>query len=111
VSTKVFAGLDTSTDFREATYSFDGFGRLKTKHTPEQDAQSTSTYTYYPDNALETSTDGRGATRHMHYNSRGLTDEISWSVSRDSVIQDSHHSLSGPRCERLLIFPEYERHR
>jgi len=86
-STKVYAGTTSATEFRETTFSFDGHGRLESRHEPQQNPNSATEYEYFADDKPETITDARGAAKHYAYNSRGLIDEISWTVPPNSSIQ------------------------
>ena len=90
VSVKKYAGNSSSSTFQETTMSYDGFGRLKTRHRPEQiDTNNNPTYTtynYYADGNISSVVDARGAAANYSYNSRGLTDSISYSVPNGSTI-------------------------
>jgi RHS repeat-associated protein len=59
------------------TFSYDGFGRLATRTTPEQGA---TTYTYFLDDRVQTVTDARGATTTFGYNNRRLVTGITYGV-------------------------------
>ncbi len=59
------------------TFSYDGYGRVKERITPEQ---GTSTYTYFADDDVQTVTDARGATTTFGYNNRGLVNSITYGV-------------------------------
>ncbi|HET8669063.1 MAG TPA: RHS repeat-associated core domain-containing protein, partial [Candidatus Saccharimonadales bacterium] len=59
------------------TLSYDGYGRMKERITPEQ---GTSTYTYFADDDIQTITDARGATTTFGYNNRGLVNSITYGV-------------------------------
>ena len=86
VRSRIYAGLDTSTDFRETLLTYDGFGRIATEHKPEQDANTNTSYSYFLDDKPQTVTDARGAVKHYTYNNLGLIDEISWTVPNNSGI-------------------------
>ena len=65
--------------------SYDGYGRLQTKHVPEQRDQSNNptytSWTYRPDDTIESVTDGRGASATYVYNNyRHLVNEIHYSA-------------------------------
>jgi YD repeat-containing protein len=85
------AGIETSSDFRETTATFDGFGRLKTQHLPQQDTNKFTNYTYTNDGRPLTVTDGRGATKHFVYNNlainKGSLHQIYWTVPQNSNIE------------------------
>lgn len=57
------------------TFVYDGYGRLKSRTTPEQ---GTSTYSYFADDAVQTITDARGATTTFAYNNRRLPTSITF---------------------------------
>ncbi|HKY45819.1 MAG TPA: hypothetical protein VJM50_22195, partial [Pyrinomonadaceae bacterium] len=59
------------------TLSYDGYGRIKERITPEQ---GTTTYTYFADDEIQTITDARGATATFGYNNRGLVNSITYGV-------------------------------
>ena len=58
-------------------FTYDGYGRLQTRTTPEQGATN---YTYYPNGMKKTVTDARGATTTFLYNKRDLVTSISYGV-------------------------------
>ena len=57
--------------------SYDGYGRLYQKTTPEQ---GTTTYSYFADDTVQTVTDARGATTTFAYNNRHLVTGITYGV-------------------------------
>jgi YD repeat-containing protein len=80
-------GTDTSTTYQDTTATFDGYGRLKTKHVPEQqvdtnDAASTdhTTWDYNTDDTIQKVTDARGASVTYSYNSRHLVTGITYNA-------------------------------
>ncbi|MBX3297465.1 MAG: discoidin domain-containing protein [Acidobacteria bacterium] len=72
-----YAGDTSSTTFQDTTATFDGHGRLRAQHVPQQDANTYTAFEYYPDDRLHTKTDARGAISTMTYDDRGLLTEIS----------------------------------
>lgn len=76
--TREYAGIETSNEFQETIYGYDGHGRLQAKHTPEQDANKFTTYTYFADDNPQTITDARGAAKQYQYNNLGLIQQISY---------------------------------
>ena len=64
---------------QETTYTYDGYGRLSSRHLPEQASGTSTTYTYRPDDALWTETDSRGAITTYTYNGRHLTTGTTYS--------------------------------
>jgi YD repeat-containing protein len=85
---RVYAGAETSADYQETINNYDGHGRLKSRHDPQQDANKFTTYSYFADDKPQTITDARGAAKQYQYNSLGLIQEISWSVPTNSNIED-----------------------
>ena len=90
LSTIQYGGADTSAVHQDTTATYDGFGRLATSHNPEQqDANGDpahSSYLYFPDGAVQSVTDARGATTSYTYNNLGLVDDVSWTVPTNSQI-------------------------
>jgi len=57
--------------------SYDGYGRLASKHVPEQDANTATSYSYNNDDTINSVTDARGASATYSYNNnRHLVNEI-----------------------------------
>jgi YD repeat-containing protein len=55
--------------------------RLKTKHSPEQNAGSATTWDYNPDDKVQKMTDARGLVSNFSYNSRHLVIGIAYDPS------------------------------
>jgi YD repeat-containing protein len=98
-STTIFNGADNPTVSRQfegnailniphqtTTTTCDGFGRLKTRHLPQQELNKSTVYNYNVDNSVQNITDARGAKVNYDYNNRGLLTEISYSVPQSSII-------------------------
>ena len=68
--------------------SYDGYGRLQTKHVPEQTAGTATTYSYNNDDTINTVTDARGASATYSYvgNNRHLVTGITIQASGDITI-------------------------
>ena len=60
------------------SFTYDGYGRIATRTTPEQ---GTSSYTHYNNDMVQTVTDARGATTSFLYNARHLITNINYTVS------------------------------
>jgi YD repeat-containing protein len=76
-----FQGSDQSGVYQETAVGYDGYARLQSRHAPDQDAGHSTTYSYNPDDTLNTVTDARGATATYSYNdSRRLVTGISYSA-------------------------------
>ncbi|HEY0004358.1 MAG TPA: S8 family serine peptidase, partial [Pyrinomonadaceae bacterium] len=67
----------TSQQGQVRSFTYDGFGRLKTRTTPEQ---GTTTYSYLPDDLVQTVTDARGATATYNYNARHQVTGITYGI-------------------------------
>jgi len=75
-----YAGTDQSTTYQDTTMSYDVYGRLQSKHAPEQNAGTVTTWTYNTDNTVASVTDARGATASYAYNARHLVTGISFAA-------------------------------
>lgn len=60
--------------------TYDGYGRLKTRHVPEQNAGTATTWDYNPDDTIQKVTDARGASQTLSYNNRHLVTGITYSA-------------------------------
>jgi YD repeat-containing protein len=61
---------------QEATMSYDGHGRLAARRLPQEDGNTT--YTYFANDLLQSSTDARGANGTFIYNDRGLMTDANY---------------------------------
>jgi YD repeat-containing protein len=68
--------------------TYDGHGRLSSRKRPEEGASGT-TYTYYNDDTLQTSTDARGASAQFTYNARHLVNNITYATPNPTDIPAS----------------------
>jgi YD repeat-containing protein len=81
-----FQGDDQSSVFQNTTMDYDGYGRLKTKHLPEQGIDPTNssstdhtTWEYNADDTILKLTDARGASAtYVYNNNRGLVNGINY---------------------------------
>ena len=87
ISIKQFEGVETSQIFQETIQTYDGHGRLKTQHRSEQNTGAVTTYNYSADDSIYSTVDARGASTNYSYNTRGLVEQISYSVPTGSPIQ------------------------
>jgi YD repeat-containing protein len=75
---------------QQTTMSYDGYGRLYTKHVPKQQDQSGNpthtSYSYFDDDTVNTVTDGRGAVATYGYNGRHQVRTVSHVLSGYSTI-------------------------
>ena len=81
-----YAGPSDSGTYQDTTMTYDGYGRLKTKHVPEQDAGTSTTWTYNADDTIQQLTDARGAATNYAYNNRHLLTGISYNIPQGSQI-------------------------
>jgi YD repeat-containing protein len=73
-----YQGNDTSTVYQDTVMTYDGYGRPKTRHIPEQDANTATSYDYNVDETLRKVTDARGATSSFTYNNRHLIKTVTY---------------------------------
>lgn len=81
-----YAGADSSSTFQDTTATYDGYGRLKTNHRPEQNTGTATTYNYFNDDRIQQIVDARGATVNYTYDNRGLTTQVSTTSPNTAVI-------------------------
>jgi len=74
-----YAGAEGGT-FQDTTTSYDGYGRVASKHIPEQNSGTATVYTYNADNTILSVTDARGATATHSYNSRHLLTQVTYNA-------------------------------
>jgi YD repeat-containing protein len=82
-----YAGAEANGSFQDTTFTYDGYARLKTRHRPEQQVDSTNSYStdhttwnYNPDDTVQVVTDARGASQNFSYNGRHLVTAISYAA-------------------------------
>jgi YD repeat-containing protein len=66
--TRQYQGTEDSEGYQETTMAYDGYGRLKTKHIPQQDANTATTFNYNDDDTALSVVDARGASQTFSYN-------------------------------------------
>jgi Tol biopolymer transport system component len=76
-----YAGTDQSSTYQDTTMSYDGYGRLQSKHAPEQNAGTATVYVYNSDDTIQSVTDARGASATYVYNNRHLVTSIAYTPS------------------------------
>lgn len=76
-----YQGTEASSALQETPMAYDGYGRLKTKHIPQQDSGTATTWAYNDDDTLKTMTDARGSVSHFSYNARHLLEGITYDPS------------------------------
>jgi len=85
-----YAGLEGSGTYQDTTMTYDGYGRLRTKHLPEQQVDSNNiastdhtTWDYYADGTVKKITDARGAVSNFTYNGRHLSTGTTYTLLAD----------------------------
>ena len=81
-----YAGSEGSGTYQDTTLTYDGYGRLKTRHLPEQATGANTVWDYDSDGAIQKITDGRGAAAVYAYNNRHLVTGITYTVPSGSQI-------------------------
>jgi len=66
--------------YQNTVMTYDGYGRLYTRHLPEQNSGTATVYTYRADDTTETVTDARGATTTYNYNNRHQVNAINYTA-------------------------------
>jgi YD repeat-containing protein len=85
--TRHYAGTESSNSYQDVTMTYDGFGRMKTRHYPIEDNNATTTWNYNIDNSIQQIIDPRGATQNFVYHSNnGLLNQINYTVPSGSNI-------------------------
>ena len=86
-----FQGSDQSAVYQETAINYDGYGRFQSKHTPGQDAGHSTTYSYNPDDTLQSVTDARGAVTTYSYtgNNRRLVTGVTHALSGSTTLSAS----------------------
>lgn len=69
---------NSSGAYRDTSMIYDGFGRLQSKHVPEQNAGTATVYNYNLDDSLNSVTDSRGASKTYGYNGRHLITGVTY---------------------------------
>jgi hypothetical protein len=54
-----YAGVEGSGTYQDTTFTYDGYGRLQTRHVPEQNAGTATTWSYNTDDTIQSRTDAR----------------------------------------------------
>lgn len=52
LQTRQFEGTTSSSTYQDVTMTYDGFGRMKTRHYPIEDAQTETTWNYNLDDSI-----------------------------------------------------------
>jgi YD repeat-containing protein len=75
---------------QETSMAYDGYGRLQSKHRPEQNPGTTTIYAYNMDDTLSSSTDARGAITSYGYNGRHLVTSVTSALTGLSTMSNAY---------------------
>ena len=75
-----YAGAEGSGTFQDTTMGYDGYGRLGSRHIPEQSTGTATVYAYNDDDTILSITDARGASATHSYNNRHLLTGVAYSA-------------------------------
>ena len=86
-----YAGAEGSGTYQDTTMNYDGYGRLLSKHVPEQDVNTATVWTYNVDDTINTITDARGAVTTYGYSgtNRQLVKQVTQTLSGSPTISTS----------------------
>lgn len=90
-----YSGAETSTVFQDTVVSYDGHGRVKTQHLPQQDADKATNFDYNPDDSLQKKTDARGAT--STYDNRKSVTPVTYKMPVPFFWMDNSSPIRRPR--------------
>ena len=86
-----YASAEGAATYQTTTMGYDGYGRLQSRHVPEQDPNTFTTWTYNADDTVNTITDARGAVTTYSYagTNRHLVKQITSTLSGSPTITTS----------------------
>lgn len=86
--TRQYAGPEGSSTYQDTTMSYDGYGRLSTRHLPEQNTGTATVWTYNADDTVNTITDARGAVTTFGYTGTGrhLVKSITYTLTGSPTV-------------------------
>ncbi len=64
--------------YQTSSMSYDGHGRLQSRHLPDQSAGTATAYTYFDDDMVKSVTDARGVKTSFAYNARHLVTAVTY---------------------------------
>ncbi|MCU1265081.1 MAG: hypothetical protein JWM21_1399 [Acidobacteria bacterium] len=76
----LLADIDSGSACQQTTMSYDGHGRLQSRHAPEQSAGTATTWDYYLDDTVQKITDARSASSTYTYNSRHMVTGVTFNA-------------------------------
>jgi YD repeat-containing protein len=88
-----YSGSATSGTYQDTTMTFDGYGRVQSKHVPEENNGTATTWTYNADDSVNTVTDARGAVTTLGYagTNRGLVKTVTHTLTGSPQINVSYN--------------------
>jgi hypothetical protein len=75
---KQYQGTDQSSVYQDTVMTYDGYGRLSSRRLPQQ--SSSTIYSYYADDLVQSVQDVRGAVARCSYNARHLLTGLNYSA-------------------------------
>ena len=67
---RTYAGTESSSTYQQTNIAYDGYGRVQSKHLPEQNDNTSTQWTYNADDTVNVITDPRGATSTFEYDNK-----------------------------------------
>jgi YD repeat-containing protein len=104
-----YQGTSSSSVYQDSTMTYDGYGRVATKHVPEQQVDGNNsastdhtTLEYNKDDTVKKVIDARGVSQNLLYNDRHMVTAISYSTPESSNIPMTpavaiHYDAAGNR--------------
>ena len=91
--TREYAGAEGSGTYQDTIMTYDGYARLKTKHVPEENTGTSTTWNYNVDSTINTVVDARGATITYGYTgtNRGLVKSTTYTLSGSPTLNASYN--------------------
>jgi YD repeat-containing protein len=77
--------------------AYDGYGRLSSRHVPEQNVGTATTWTYNADDTAQAITDARGAVTTFTYNARHLPTGMTHTLGAEVLTQAFAYDAAGNR--------------
>ncbi len=109
-----YAGSDSSGTYQDTIATYDGHGRLASQHVPQQDDNTETTFTYFPDDQVHIRTDARGATNTYTYgDDRGLLTKIESEIpgttnsGRSNFALANNGGIANASSEFSNMFPKF----
>jgi len=87
LNARQYSGTTSSSTHQDTVMEYDGHGRLKTRHLPQQNTGTHLDYNYNADDSVLSITDARGASTNYTYTDLGQVEEVSYTVPTSSPIE------------------------